>query len=70
MQLTIQDSILYALTTNSLVYIEATPLSSVVHYLIICGYRTTTAQAIAHGILNDKEKTIALAILIRLLAIS
>jgi len=70
MQLTIQDGILYALRQQHTIYLEQINYTRIIAHLHTCGYRTTTAQAIAYGILSDRAQTIALAQLVKLLAIS
>jgi hypothetical protein len=66
MLLTIRDGILYARD----VPIEKITTSQIIAYFYTCGYRPSTAQAIAYGVLSDRAQTIALAQLVKLLSIS
>lgn len=70
MQLTIQDGILIIMKDRKIIHTETISHASIVSYLLTCGYRQSTAQAIAYGTLSDRQATIALAQFIRLLAIS
>ena len=67
MQLTMIDNTLLVYLRQRMIHSEPLHYARVAAYLITCGYRPATAQAIAYGILNDKEKTIALGKLIKLL---
>lgn len=70
MQLTIQDGTLCILMPRKLIYAETINNSNVSSYLLTCGYRLSAAQAIAYGALQERHTTIALAQLVRLIAIS
>ena len=67
MQLTIHSGILYGITSSKLIRLETINYTSVATLLVTSGYRTVTANAIAYGILADREKTIALGKLVKLL---
>lgn len=68
MQLTIQDDEMFAyIGTRQFLVGKLVPISTV-NYFLASGFRATTAQAIAFGTLADRDKTILLAQLIKLLS--
>ncbi len=67
MQLTIIDNILYATKQHRVIYTEERNYMRIIIALTTGGYRLSTAQAIAYGILSDREKTIALGKRVKLL---
>ena len=70
MQLMIENNLLCAIMPHKIIILESVNHSNTVSYLLTCGYRTTTAQAIAYGTLSDRNATILLAQLVKLLAVS